>query len=316
MISLNPEVLSSFAVAKIFKDTKRHVSSLQFSDDGELLLAADEDSIHLYNVAKARKIVSYPFKNDLCRWIGNSLLIAGQENIQIYDFNGHTVKRFANGHSDRIINCTVSTNDEFFLTSSLGNTVKLWDVKSSNPLATMNVRAEETVNGPPLCCFDTSGKIFIVVTNSSIIRMYDVRNATLPFASRTIYTDQMWSDVQFNHAATKILINTLGRQFYLVDGISPTEVTHIYSERQCNGSNGTRVSVGFTPRDDYIYSGNNDGTVTFYGAASTNRVAELNPFGELDDEDPLEVTTLVAFNPHYAMFASATTDLAFWIPNP
>lgn len=70
----------------------------------------------------------------------------------------------------QVVNLEMSPSNDTFLSSSLDNTVRLWDLKSPSCTGVMNVQ------GKPVCAFDPEGLIFSVGIDSEIVKLYDLRS--------------------------------------------------------------------------------------------------------------------------------------------
>ena len=85
--------------------------------------------------------------------------------------------RYFHGHGNRVSSISMCPNDDNFLSSSLDNTVRLWDLSSPNSIA----RLELPYNlDSPYAVYDDTGVIFGVQcrnsgTKSNHLKLYDVR---------------------------------------------------------------------------------------------------------------------------------------------
>ena len=59
--------------------------------------------------------------------------------------------RYFTGHTKKVISLQMSPVDDTFMSGSLDNTVRLWDLRSPTCAGLMNV------NGKPVCAFDPEG---------------------------------------------------------------------------------------------------------------------------------------------------------------
>lgn len=72
-----------------------------------------------------------------------------------------------------------------------------------------------------------------------------------------------------------------------------------------NDSNSS-FEVSYTPDEEYIISGSDDGNIYIWEIETGKKVATLPGHGGK--------VGCVKFNPRYLMMASSCTNLAFWIP--
>ena len=101
----------------------------------------------------------------------------------------------------RVVALSVSPVDDKFISGSLDNTIRLWDLRSPNCQVSVCVcvcvcvclkNSPECVHvnivcfcvlqgltnplGKPVCCFDPEGLIFAAGVNSEMINLYDIRS--------------------------------------------------------------------------------------------------------------------------------------------
>ena len=99
----------------------------------------------------------------------------------------------------RVVALSVSPVDDKFISGSLDNTIRLWDLRSPNCQVSNKVcvcvcpkNSPECVHvnivcfcvlqgltnplGKPVCCFDPEGLIFAAGVNSEMINLYDIRS--------------------------------------------------------------------------------------------------------------------------------------------
>jgi WD40 repeat protein len=70
--------------------------------------------------------------------LGNNVLVCYNDMVILRDVkDGRIVRRFIDGHSKKILSCVLSSDELIAFTSSLDNTVKVWDVQTGACLQTM-----------------------------------------------------------------------------------------------------------------------------------------------------------------------------------
>lgn len=55
-ITLNDDLLKSFVTAKIFKDHKKEIHCIDFSDDGTRLISCDDQILNVYDTENGKKV--------------------------------------------------------------------------------------------------------------------------------------------------------------------------------------------------------------------------------------------------------------------
>lgn len=71
---------------------------------------------------------------------------------------------------ERVVSLEMSPVDDKFLSGSIDDTVRLWDLRTPHCQGIMNIM------GHPCVAFDPTGVLFGVALNSRFIRLYDLRN--------------------------------------------------------------------------------------------------------------------------------------------
>lgn len=73
------------------------------------------------------------------------------------------------------------------------------------------------------------------------------------------------------------------------------------------------IDVSFTPNSDYILTGSSSGHLTVYSNNRAKRSDQGKVVETLSKEN--EPITAVEFNPKYTLIATASSHVAFWIPD-
>ena len=187
MMKLEESVVRQFCVAKSFKESDSRINSLHYSTDGlSLITASDDDQIVIFDCEKGvqkRLVNSQKYGVDLVRFTHakNAAIHAStKENDDIRYLSLHDNKflRYFKGHTKKVISLEMSPGDDTFLSGSLDNTVRLWDLRSPTCSGIMHVQ------GKPVCAFDPEGLIFSVGVQSEKVKLYDLRSLEKgPFAT-------------------------------------------------------------------------------------------------------------------------------------
>ncbi|KAG8782217.1 member of Set1p complex, histone methyl transferase [Serendipita sp. 397] len=237
------------------------------------------------------------------------------------------------------------------MSSSLDNTVRLWDLRTPSTRV-RNLRSLEAIaeifqgllNLPysGVVAYDTSGVVFAVALNLySKILLYDTSNFDKePF--QTISVDDtalarisfpvrplVMTSLEFSTNGKWLLVGTSGGTHYIMDAYDGYMLARLtrhqpLDPKQPLGAQPTRLISGeevcWTPDSKYVLSGSEDGKIYIWDIASRGELTPPKPGRDADTLQPSVVldghvgpTRCLRFNPRYAMLATASNDLAFWL---
>lgn len=309
--------ITKFKVAKEFCENKARINSIDFSQDGKnLISSSDDDTIFLYDCEKGvkkRDIMSKKYGVDLIRYThanNTAIHTSTKENDTIRYLSLHDNKylRYFVGHEKRVVTLSMSPADDTFLSGSLDQTIRLWDLKSDKLIGKLPTQGSITAN------YDPEGLIFAVGINSESIKLYDSRlyekgpfnTIRMPRAPSNLN----WKSLKFSPNGKQILITTDYEELYVLDAFSgqplhkltigPTLASPI--EHPCEAS--------YSPDSQYILCGSLDGCIHIWSASKGTKITVLRP-----ERPSPEAVQCVMFNPKYMLIASACTKMSFWIPS-
>ncbi|KAF3220097.1 member of Set1p complex, histone methyl transferase [Orbilia oligospora] len=293
------DVIQSYRPAKSLRNSSPNsvITSLDFDDTGEWLLAACDD-----------------------------------ESIQLYDckLGKHSKELFSKkGHKQPVNNLEISPLNDLFLSSSLDNTVRFWDLRSSNCAGCLNIDA------PAQIAHDPTGVSFAVASHHhSHLFLYDIRMFDKePFAMFPILDDEYlkqfsyppmmpeWTKVEFSNDGRLIMIGTNAKVHYIVDSFKgeikcrlqrkgPTPVGRDGKWDMLKASG----DVCFSPDAGFVVGGQDKGLAMWdLSMRKLDKDRNLMPFMEL--ESPKGPASVVAFNPRNHIFATAHKEVSFWLPD-
>jgi COMPASS component SWD2 len=180
MVRLNPRLIECMSMAKVFKDNTGRINALDFYKDGELLItSSDDESMNLYNCTEGKKkkvVYSKKYGVDLVRFTHhqNAVICASKnewdESLRYLSLHDNKYLRYFKGHRDKVVSLAMSPRDDMFISGSLDNTVRLWDLNSNSCQGVLRRR------GRPCVSFDPQGLIFSVATATNVIKLYDLRS--------------------------------------------------------------------------------------------------------------------------------------------
>jgi len=306
-VRLNANLIESMAMAKVFKDNTDRINSLDFYKDGEFLItSSDDESVNLYNCTEGKKkkvVYSKKYGVDLVRFTHhpNAIICASKnewdESLRYLSLHDNKYLRYFKGHRDRVVSLAMSPRDDTFISGSLDNTVRLWDLNTNSCQGLLRRRGRSCVS------FDPQGLIFAVATAVNVIKLYDLRSYDKgPFSSFVVNANPVeWAGMKFSSDGKYLLMSTTSGVIFLVDSF-----TGEHKQTYSNFGNSTNYNneASFSPDGQFVLAGSDSGSVHVWETLSAKEVAvwkgHMGPVG------------VVQWNPKMAMVASADTTLAFW----
>ncbi|XP_065839169.1 WD repeat-containing protein 82-like isoform X2 [Oscarella lobularis] len=313
-MKLTENVVKSFKLAKVFRENSAPINAFDYWPNGDsLITSSNDDSIVIYDCKDGkskRTVYSKKYGCDLVRYTHapNAVLHASNKNddiIRYLSLHDNKYLRYFSGHTKRVVALDMSPVDDSFISGSLDKTVRLWDLRSPNCQGLMCLKQVVT---SPSVSFDPEGLIFAVGIDSQQVRLYDLRSFDKgPFATfRLTRTSGLeWSDLKFSRDGKSILISTTGEYIYMLDAFEGSLLqtfTGFLNEKKL------KLQASFSPDNQFVFSGSQDGKVYAWSTAYGNRVAVL----EGNHPGP---TYCVQFNPKAMMLATACTNVGFWLPS-
>lgn len=312
---------------------KSAVSSLAYHGDGVHLFAVTEGDSRLTLINASTGTSDQPPYR--CEREGISLVSAthhdhcvlftgtkGQHSIHYWSLYDNKILRKFRGHSDTIVDISMSPADDTFLTASKDRTVRLWNVQQAGCIGQMDIPGGG--DGDPHVVFDSTGMVFAVTApmpgkQGNYIHLYDARNFTGGAFSemkvlskdldQAIVTQRVttslgsplveWKSLGFNGSGNQMLVQADPGLGIVLDGYEGT-VQRIFESKASKGT----VSC-FTPDDQYILLGTETGSIEVHNIQSGTLVKTL--------EGHLGPVSALACNPKYAQIASSCSNTCLWI---
>ncbi|CAH0043030.1 unnamed protein product [Clonostachys solani] len=347
------DVISTFRPTKLFKrDDARdgrqhpHIQSLDYDDDGELVLASySDETIQIYSVKEGRHDKSalskkYGVKLAKFTHTNSSIIYAStkQNNaIRYLATHDNSFIRYFEGHEGDVTCLSVHPGSDTFISCSQDNTVRIWDTQSKHWQGQLNLKL------PTLAAYDPSGSVFAVACPSAgSILLYDARNYDkAPFSTidiveqgRKVDTQSLvkgWTKLEFSNDGKSLLLGTRGGGHFLLDAFEGTLKAYLYkasggTRRLAPGETGTANGIGadsapldssgeccFTPDGRYVISGTKKDVLVWDTRSTPGENKVLEPTWTLPDKREAAV---LSFNPRYNFFATGDQELVFWLPDP
>ena len=154
------------------------------------------------------------------------------DSIRYLSSHDNSYIRYFRGHTAPVTSISLNPSSDNFLSTSLDNTVRLWDLRSQHTQGQLNL------TGPHLATYDsTASVIAIAVPLAQSVLLYDVRNYDkAPFAAFDVrdleatYASQQpatninshnipanWTKVEFSNDGKNMLVATNGAGHFVLD---------------------------------------------------------------------------------------------------
>ncbi|XP_013794751.1 WD repeat-containing protein 82-like [Limulus polyphemus] len=309
-MKLVDNVIQSFCVAKVFKENTLSINSMDFSSNGETLISSsDDDSIVIYDCEKGtykKTLNSKKYGVDLIRYThaANTAVHSStkvDDTIRYLSLHDNKYLRYFPGHTKKVVTLCMSPVDDTFLSGSQDRSVRLWDLRSPNCQGLMHL------SGQPVANFDPEGLIFAVGVTGEGVKLYDLRSFDKgPFTTFKVphNKDCEWTGLKFSPDGKSLLISTNGQALHLIDAFHGTSL-HTFKGHM--NTKGMSIEASFSPDSQFVFTGSTDGKIHVWSAETGAKTAVLTS----DQAGPVQC---VQFSPKYMMLASASTNMAFWLP--
>jgi len=222
------------------------------------------------------------------------------ESIRHLSMQDNHYLKYFKGHRDRVISLAMSPIDETFISSSLDETIRFWDLRTSSCQGLLRRRGTATV------AFDPQGLIFATAIDNNSIKLYDLKTYDKgPFTTFQISHDGIvhWNSIKFSNDGKYLLLST-DFMIFLVDAFSgEKKQTYAPFGSDC----GLLFESSFSPDGQYVICGCEDGSIYVWHTISGREVTVLQGHSSS--------VNVVQWNPKTMMIASGCASLVFWIPD-
>ncbi|KAI3383259.1 hypothetical protein SNEBB_003819 [Seison nebaliae] len=226
----------------------RTVGSLVFSPDGrQLLTCRNDESIDMYDVEEAKlssHLLSKKYGVNLIQYTHNiqyAIHASTKVDHSIRHLNlwDNKYQRYFRGHTDVVVSLCMSPSNELFLSGSLDDTIRLWDLREPQYKGLMKC------NGRPVAAFDPAGVVFAAGINSNSIKMYDLRYVEKgPFSTFELpkFPCVYWKQLQFSPNGMFICITKSDGSILVVDAFKGNELINFNLSTNSSTSSSSIIS--------------------------------------------------------------------------
>jgi COMPASS component SWD2 len=313
------------------------VTSLDFDDQGEYLVAASADeTMHIFDIKEGKRTKLVPSKKygiHLARFTHHSreVLYAStkvDDSLRLLELHNESYVRYFTAHTSPVTCVALSPGSDGFLSC---DTVCLWDLKSRNPTGKLKLAT------PYLAAYDPSANVMAIASQStSSILLYDVRNFDkAPFSTFEVmeWEDRFtpstkgraWTRLEFSNDGKSMLLSTDYHGHFVLDAFEGKVRVFLTGRSGSTGraapisTTGKPLGQGdacFTQDGRYVVGGTGDHPdilVWDTHQAVEGRREHLQPISRLTSRGIK--SAIVECNPRYNMFASADTKVCMWLPS-
>ena len=309
-ILLDDSIISSFKTCNLIKNHESPLNNISVSNDGSLYLTSGNDNqIFIYSIVKneiQRHLVNKKYGCDKAIFTHNvkAILCASKSDYRIMYWCTHnnTILFSFLGHSDIITDLCINPFNDLFISTSNDKTSRLWD---------LNLKKCVCIFQDSQCAvFDNTGKVLASVTYSmdketeryeNFINLYNIEdqaNMDKPFDVFSIKSSGFIKKIKFSNNGDYLIAIT-DNYLFIIDAVGGK----IIHEMEINDEINT---VDISPASKYVALACASGNVLIYSIEG--KLIKTFEFHTKNCE-------CVAFNPKYAIMATADTNLVFWIPD-
>ncbi|PLB44391.1 WD repeat protein [Aspergillus steynii IBT 23096] len=335
------DIIRSFRPGRAFnrqKESSHYVTSLDFDDQGEHLVASgDDETIQIFDIKEGKMTKSVPSKKygaHLARFTHHARQVLHastkvDDSLRLLDLHNEGYVRYFSGHTDKVTSLAVSPGSDSFISCSKDDSIAVWDLGSRNMQGRLKLAT------PYLVAFDPSASVIAVATQStSSILLYDFRNYDkAPFSTFDIapyeekYTPstrgRAWTRLEFSNDGKHLLIGTDYHGHFILDAFEGTLKAFLVGK---NGSPGRAAPVSttgkplgqgdvcFSPDGRFVFGGSGDhhDVLVWDTQQTPDANGLLQPANKLPSRGR---TAVIEYNPRYNFFASADKEICFWLPD-
>lgn len=360
------DTINHYKPVRFFQREYHHVPttilSLDFDDKGELLMTSEsDDTLQIYSVTEGvhkKTVPSKKYGAKLARFTHSStavLYASTLENNDIRYLSTHdnSFIKYFRGHTSSVTSMTMHPTTDTFLSTSLDNTLRVWDLKAGDKaIGFLDFFA------PTLCAFDPSATVMAVASaEAQTVLLYDYRKyQSPPFASFDILDvintvspgggAKHFTKLEFSNDGKSLLVGTNEGGHLILDAFDGT-LTRVL---QKHGSTPTRYAPGekpasesppkpdkngkiepgtkfessgdccFSPDGRYVFSAGGKAGIAVYDLIDGKKAEEemvMKPTYVLEESSvsrAADGSGLLAWNPRWSMFATAGKGVQFWVP--
>ncbi|NWF69328.1 MAG: protein kinase [Chloroflexi bacterium] len=241
-----------------------------FSPDGRYILTGDENGIaHLWDAQGGALLREFAGHTELIESVafspdGRYIATASEDgSARLWEVeSGAEIRQFS-GHEGGLSTVIFSPDGTRLVTASFDTTALIWDVESGAEL----LRLEGHTEGVAAVTFSPDGAWVLTGSYDGSARLWDATSGAM-LREYTVF-DAGVEGVAFNADGSQFLVATWNDSAMLIDTETGEEVATYWH-------NGSVVSAGFSPDDDYVVTGSEDTTAIVWDTEDASVVRVLS----------------------------------------
>lgn len=303
------------------------MNSLDFSEDGTLVVCADSTTLVVYDALNAKKLkmlfnkvngisnVKFTHSNEavVCTTTKEPCrLPTNADHVFYWSIHENEIIKVFEGHTAEIIMLNLNPSDDTLVTVARNSELKVFNLGSEYA----SPEAELTVSEPgyTFCAnFDITGVVLAVSVfkkdgdkSFNRIDLYDVKK----FNEEDSRFDHWRIDhvpeitqIKFSNSGEYMLVGTVQSKIILLDAFEGKLLAEFGGFINQTGG---YLEASFTPDSKSIVGGSEDGTIFLWDIEKRIEICKL--------EGHIKPSRHVKFSPTHVMMASACQNVLFWIP--
>lgn len=199
----------------------------------------------------------------------------------------------------------LSPVDDTFLSGSLDDTVRLWDLRTPECQGLLRYNVPKS---NPHIAYDPLGLIFASTSSPSIVKLFDLRQlGSGPFS--TFKIDEIphtFTSLKFDETGKHLLLTTNQSITFVIDSFNGKReftITDIKNEEK------SVLGSCFTPNSKFLLLGSENGSILVWDLENDVK------YHEWENIHAGPVGT-ISYCPTKMLYASTCTNVAFWLSDP
>jgi len=297
-----------------------HITSLDFSDNGQWLLSSGSDeSMQLYDCRSAehkKSVFSKKYGCHLARFTHRSTNCVyastkDDDSLRYLSLHDNQFVRYFRGHKNKVISLEVSPVDDTLISSAMDRTVRIWDLRSPNARGVISMPTPGN-----FVSIDAMGLVFAVASqDKKTVALYDVRNFDKqPFLSFSCHNiGGNWQKVEFSNNSKYVTVSSDGVAHGLFDALQGKPLGKITGHDPLKPSSVSPTA--FTMDGEYLVGGSNQNRVCVWDLRNADKGDHSSVLTPVHETVTPVRPALISFDPKTMLMATADHSLQFWTPD-
>ncbi|CAD8058635.1 unnamed protein product [Paramecium sonneborni] len=322
-VEITKEVLEGLKIQKVYKDFLKEINSIDFSQNGQFLVACDDQVINVFDIVNMKKIRTM-YNNtqeiDFVRFTidqNHIICVTKNEPYEIWHwaFEENQILRKFSGHTKIIYQLEI--HNQIILSCSYDETLRLWELNQQQDtcyaVLDMSSKPDNKIIGALDYIGNSFGMAYVQKENGqslNCVQLYQLRKFELgPYQIKQITGTPI---IQFKFSLDNqfLLCVCSDGQIVILDSYLLNTLFEIPGN-----TDRLNVSVCFTPDSKFLITGSNSGILYIISIQNVNKTQTQTGqlIGKLQGHQ--RKCKLVLFNSKYCCLISTCRNLVVWTPN-